>query len=148
MLLLLPLACAPLAVGFIWRMMYHPDFGVITWLVSSLGFNAPNFLGNRSTAMMSIIVFDVWQWTPFITFIVLAGLQSLPKEPFEAAAIDGASPFRVFRTLTLPMISQFLLVAFLLRTIDLVRLYDFDHGGPGTATETLAGICTELALSI
>ena len=142
MILLLPLASAPLAVGLIWRMMYHPDFGIIPWFVSQLGFQAPNFLGSSSTAMLSIIIFDVWQWTPFVAFIVLAGLQSLPKEPFEAAAIDGASPLKVFRTLTLPMLSQFLLVAFLLRVIDLVRAYDqifaLTMGGPGTATETLA----------
>lgn len=141
-LLLVPMACAPLAIGLIWRSMYHPEFGAITYLTKLLGFKPPNFLGDSSTAMFSIIAFDVWQWTPFITFIVLAGLQALRREPYEAAEIDGASGWQVFRKLTLPMLTPLLLVAFLLRLLDLIRYYDgiyaLTMGGPGTATETLS----------
>lgn len=141
-LLLIPMACAPLAIGLIWRSMYHPEFGVWTYFAKALGFQAPNFLGNKATALMSIVVFDVWQWTPFVTFIVLAGLGALRKEPYEAAQIDGASGWQVFRHLTLPMLTPLLFVAFLLRLLDLIRYYDgiyaLTMGGPGTATETIS----------
>jgi multiple sugar transport system permease protein len=141
-LMLLPLACAPLAIGLIWRMMYSADFGVWTYLVRGIFGHAPDFLGNTQTALGSIVVFDVWQWTPFVTFIVLAGLQSLRQEPYEAAAIDGASGWQVFTKLTLPMLRPLIFLAFLFRMIDLTRYYDgiyaMTQGGPGTATETIS----------
>jgi multiple sugar transport system permease protein len=140
-LLILPLAAAPAAVGLVWRYMYHPDFGVYNAIVSAVGLPERNWLGNVHLAMPSVIVFDVWQWTPFVALIVLAGLQSLPKEPFEAAALDGASTWQVLRRLTFPMLAPVLTLVFVLRSIDAIRLYDaivsLTHGGPGTATETL-----------
>jgi multiple sugar transport system permease protein len=140
-LLILPLAAAPAAVGLVWRYMYHPDFGVYNAIVLMLGLPERNWLGAVDLAMPSVIVFDIWQWTPFVALIVLAGLQSLPKEPFEAAELDGASTWQVLRRLTFPMLSPVLTLVFVLRTIDAIRLYDaivsLTHGGPGTATETL-----------
>lgn len=140
-LLILPLAAAPAAVGLVWRYMYHPDFGVYNAIVSAVGLSERNWLGNVHLAMPSVIVFDVWQWTPFVALIVLAGLQSLPKEPFEAAELDGASTWQVLRRLTFPMLAPVLTLVFVLRSIDAIRLYDaivsLTHGGPGTATETL-----------
>jgi multiple sugar transport system permease protein len=140
-LLILPLAAAPAAVGLVWRYMYHPDFGVYNAIMSALGLPERNWLGAVRLAMPSVILFDVWQWTPFVALIVLAGLQSLPKEPFEAAELDGASNWQVFRRLMLPMLAPVLTLIFVLRTIDAIRLYDaivsLTHGGPGTATETL-----------
>lgn len=140
-LLILPLAAAPAAVGLVWRYMYHPDFGVYNAIMSMLGLPERNWLGDVKLAMASVIVFDVWQWTPFVALIVLAGLQSLPKEPFEAAELDGASTWQVFRRLILPMLAPVLTLVFVLRAIDAIRLYDaivsLTHGGPGTATETL-----------
>lgn len=140
-LLLLPLAAAPAAVGLIWRYMYHPDFGVYNFLISALGLPEQNWLGNYRLAMASVIVFDIWQWTPFVAIITLAGLQALPKEPFEAAELDGASTWRVLRKLTFPMLMPVLTLVFVLRSIDAIRLYDpivmLTGGGPGTATETL-----------
>jgi multiple sugar transport system permease protein len=140
-LLILPLAAAPAAVGLVWRYMYHPDFGVYNAIMSILGLPEQNWLGDVSLAMPSVIIFDIWQWTPFVALIVLAGLQSLPKEPFEAAELDGASTWQVLRRLTFPMLSPVLTLVFVLRTIDAIRLYDaivsLTHGGPGTATETL-----------
>jgi multiple sugar transport system permease protein len=92
-------------------------------------------------AMMGVILADVWQWTPFMVLIMLAGLRSLPKEPFEAAAIDGANAFQVFFKLTLPMMSKVIAIAVLIRGIDLLRAFDYvkvmTDSGPGTATETL-----------
>jgi len=140
-LLILPLAAAPAAVGLVWRYMYHPDFGVYNAIMSILGLPERNWLGAVKLAMPSVIVFDVWQWTPFVALIVLAGLQSLPKEPFEAAELDGASTWQVLRRLTFPMLTPVLTLVFVLRAIDAIRLYDaivsLTHGGPGTATETL-----------
>lgn len=141
-LLIAPMACAPLAIGLIWRSMYHPEFGVWTYFAKFFGVEGINFLGQRSTAMMSVIIFDVWQWTPFVTFIVLAGLQSLRREPYEAANIDGASNWQVFSRLTFPMMIPLLFVAFLLRLLELIKYYDgiyaLTMGGPGTSTETLS----------
>lgn len=141
-LLLLPVAAAPIAVGLTWRYMYHTDFGVFNHIVSLLGLSEHNWLGDTATAMPSVILFDVWQWTPFVALIVLAGLQSLPKEPFEAAEVDGASSWQVFRIITLPMLAPLLLFVFLLRVIDAIRIYDpifaLTRGGPGSATETMS----------
>jgi len=140
-LLILPLAAAPAAVGLVWRYMYHPDFGVYNAIMSMLGLPERNWLGAVNLAMPSVIVFDIWQWTPFVALIVLAGLQSLPKEPFEAAELDGASTWQVLRRLTFPMLGPVLTLVFVLRSIDAIRLYDaivsLTHGGPGTVTETL-----------
>lgn len=140
-LLILPIASAPAAVGLVWRYMYHPDFGVYNGILSALGLPEQNWLGDVRLAMPSVIVFDIWQWTPFVALIVLAGLQSLPKEPFEAAELDGASTWQVLRRLTFPMLAPVLTLVFALRSIDAIRLYDailsLSHGGPGTATETL-----------
>lgn len=140
-LLILPLAAAPAAVGLVWRYMYHPDFGVYNAIMSMVGLRERNWLGSKYLAMPSVIVFDIWQWTPFVALIVLAGLQSLPKEPFEAAELDGASTWQVLRRLTFPMLTPVLTLVFVLRTIDAIRLYDaivsLTNGGPGTVTETL-----------
>ncbi|UCE55918.1 MAG: sugar ABC transporter permease, partial [Desulfobacterales bacterium] len=140
-LLLLPLAAAPAAVGLIWRYMYHPDFGVYNGIMSMFGLPERNWLGSTTLALPSVMVFDIWQWTPFVAIITLAGLQSLPKEPFEAAELDGASIWQVHRRITFPMLAPVLTLVFVLRSIDAIRLYDpivmLTHGGPGTATETL-----------
>ncbi|MGE5605210.1 MAG: carbohydrate ABC transporter permease, partial [Bacteroidota bacterium] len=134
-LFLLPLASAPAAVGMIWRYLYDSDFGVYNEALKAIGLQPLNWLGNSNVALFSIIIFDVWQWTPFILLITLAGLQSLPKEPFEAAELDGASTFRVLRRLTFPMLAPVLTFIFILRSIDAARLYDpiatTTRGGPG-----------------
>ncbi len=140
-LFLLPLASAPAAVGMIWRYLYDSDFGVYNAALKAIGLSPINWLGDPHFALASIIIFDVWQWTPFVMLITLAGLQSLPKEPFEAAALDGASMFTVLRKLTFPLLSPVLTLIFILRSIDAARLYDpiatTTRGGPGTATETV-----------
>jgi len=155
-LLLLPLAAAPAAVGLIWRYMYHPEFGVIGYFFNNNDFikgitgRDINFLGDLKLALPSVIIYDIWQWTPFVALIVLAGLQSLPKEPFEAAELDGASTWQVLSRLTFPMLSPVITLVFLLRTIDALRLYDavysLTRGGPGTATETLTFYLYRLGL--
>ncbi len=140
-LLLLPLAAAPAAVGLIWRYMYHPDFGVFNSFMQLLGLPPQNWLGSTTLALPCVMVFDIWQWTPFVAIIALAGLQALPKEPFEAAELDGASIWQIHRKITFPMLAPVLTLVFVLRSIDAIRLYDpivmLTAGGPGTATETL-----------
>lgn len=149
-LIILPLATSPLAVGLIWRYMYHPEFGVFNYLLTQVGISEQNWLGDVDLAMYSVIAFDVWQWTPFVILITLAGLQALPKEPFEAAALDGASTFRVLRTLTFPMLTPVLTLVFVLRAIDAIRLYDavisLTGGGPGTSTEVVSFYLYRLGL--
>lgn len=149
-LFILPLAASPVAVGLIWRYMYHPEFGVYNGILSALGLPEQNWLGSPQLAMPSVIVFDVWQWTPFVALIVMAGLQSLPREPFEAARLDNASTFRVLRTLTFPMLTPVLTLVFVLRSIDAVRLYDavfsLTQGGPGQATEVVTYYLYRLGL--
>ena len=139
---ILPLAMAPAVTGLFWRYLYDTQFGPFNYFISALGLPwRPNWLGDIKLGMASLIIFDTWLWVPFVTLIVLAGLQSLPKEPFEAAELDGASTFRIFRTLTLPMLGPVLTLVFILRTIDLLRLYDsvatLTRSGPGDTTETL-----------
>ncbi len=149
-LFILPLAVSPYAVGLIWRYMYHPDFGVYNQLMTFVGLPEQNWLSDPGLAMASIIAYDVWQWTPFVTLITLAGLQALPKEPFEAARLDNASPWRVLRTLTFPMLAPVLTLVLVLRAMDAVRLYDavvsLTAGGPGTSTEVLTYYLYRLGL--
>ncbi|MEW6229461.1 MAG: sugar ABC transporter permease, partial [Bacillota bacterium] len=141
-LMLLPVTAAPIAVGLVWRYMYHADFGIINYLVEQVGLSRRNWLGEPSIAMLSIIAFDVWQWTPFVAFVISAGLHALSREPFEAAQVDGAPRWLVFKSLIVPMLAPLWVFVFLLRVIDAVRLYDpiyaLTRGGPGTATETLS----------
>ena len=141
-LMLLPVAAAPIAMGLVWRYMYHADFGIFNFLVERIGLARRNWLGESSIAMFAIVLFDVWQWTPFVAFVISAALHALPREPFEAAQVDGASKWLVFRSLIVPLIAPVWFFVFLLRIIDAVRLYDpiyaLTRGGPGTATETLS----------
>ncbi|MBC7217877.1 MAG: sugar ABC transporter permease [Candidatus Caldatribacterium sp.] len=141
-LMLLPVAVAPIAMGLVWRYMYHADFGIFNFLVERIGLARRNWLGEPSIAMFAIILFDVWQWTPFVAFVLSAALHALPREPFEAAQVDGAPKWLVFKSLIVPMIAPVWFFVFLLRVIDAVRLYDpiyaLTRGGPGTATETLS----------
>ena len=141
-LLLVPMLLPPVVVAVIWRLIYNPDFGVLNGTLKSLGVNTASltWTSGEGTALMSVILVDVWQWTPFMFLLLLAGLQALPVEPFEAARVDGASPLATFRLLTLPLLQPVILVALLLRTMDLLRVFDqifiLTQGGPGFATET------------
>lgn len=140
-LLILPLATSAAVTGLFWRYLYDTQFGVMNWMLGNLGLPEPNWLGDYTIALWSVVLFDIWQWTPFVALIALAGLQALPKEPFEAAELDGASRWRVLTTLTFPLLKPVLFLVLVLRTIDCVRLYDavavLTRGGPGTATETM-----------
>lgn len=137
------LVIPPAIVGMMFLLMQDPQFGVLTWIFVRIGIldQAAPILATPSTALAGVLLAEIWQWTPFMVLIFLAGLRSLPPEPFEAAAIDGASAWQMFRRLTLPMMSRVIAVAILLRGIDLFRAFDYvfvmTSGGPGTATYTL-----------
>ncbi len=142
-LMTLPLVVPPAVTGMMFLLMYDSSFGVISNSLYALNLLSPDapILGTSSTALWGVIVADVWQWTPFMVLIMLAGLRALPREPFEAASIDGASGIQSFFYLTLPMMSKIIALAILIRGIDLFRIFDYvkvmTDSGPGTATETL-----------
>jgi multiple sugar transport system permease protein len=139
-LLLLPMMATPVAVGYTWRMLYHVTNGPINHILQVLHLSAGKWLSSGKTALISVIITDVWQWTPFVFIIVLAGLQSLPREPFEAAEVDGASRLQSFYYLTLPMIWPILVIVILLRMVEAIKIFDIvfvmTAGGPGISTET------------
>lgn len=143
-LLLIPMMLAPVAVGLMWKLMLQGEFGMLTHYLRVIGLldprNAP--LGNYDLVMPTVMLVDVWEWTPFVTLVVLAGLLSLPREPFEAAVMDGAQPWQVFRDITLPLMRPIIALVLLLRGIDAFKEFDkvfiLTGGGPGTATELLS----------
>lgn len=138
------LVIPPAIAGMMFLLMEDPQFGAITYFLNSLGIldKTTPILATSSLALTGVMVAEIWQWTPFMVLIFLAGLRSLPAEPYEAAMIDGASAFQMFRRLTLPMMSRVIAVAILLRGIDLFRVFDYvfvmTSGGPGTATYSLS----------
>lgn len=142
-LMTLPLVVPPAVTGMMFLLMYNNSFGVISRTLQSIGLLDPAkpLLSSHETALWAVMVADIWQWTPFMVLIMMAGLRALPKDPFEAAAIDGANALQAFRRLTLPMLSKIIAIAVLIRGIDLFRVYDYvkvmTDSGPGTATETL-----------
>ena len=139
-LLMLPMMATPVAVGYIWRMLYHVTNGPINHVLRVLHLPIGMWLSDGSTSLMSVIFTDIWQWTPFAFIILLAGLQSLPTEPFEAAKVDGASSLQTLYYLTLPMIRPILVIVFLLRMVEAIKIFDIIYvmtaGGPGMSTET------------
>ena len=143
-LMLLPLVIPPAVVGMMFLLMENSQFGIISWLLTEMGLISPDepLLVSSTTALIGVMIADIWQWTPFITLIMLAGLRSLPREPFEAAVLDGAKFSHMLFSLALPMMSRVIAVATLVRGIDLFRTFDYvfvmTSGGPGIATQTLS----------
>jgi len=143
-LLTLTLVIPPAITGMMFLLMEDPEFGVLTYILEAMGILSGQdpILATSSTALAGVMLADIWQWTPFMVLIFLAGLRSLPQEPYEAAMLDGASAFQTFRRITLPMMSKVIAVAVLIRGIDLFRAFDYmfvmTSGGPGTSTYTLS----------
>ncbi|AHK46016.1 sugar ABC transporter permease [Ensifer sp. 1H6] len=140
--LMIPMMLPPVAVAITWKIIYEPQFGVLNEIMFRLGLPLQAWAGDVNLAMFSIIVADVWQWTPFIFLLMLAGLASLPVEPYEAAALDGASSWRQFWDLTLPFLKPVIAIALLLRVMDALRLFDLvfilTGGGPADRTKVLS----------
>jgi multiple sugar transport system permease protein len=141
-IVLLPLMVAPVIAAIMIRWMFNDQFGVVNALLDALGIAPVTWLTQRSTAFFVILLTDVWLWTPWFALLLLAGLQSLPSEPFEAAKIDAASIWRTFRFITLPMLRPVIVVCVVIRTIDAFRTFDtvwtISGGGPARATEVFS----------
>ncbi|WP_139973334.1 MULTISPECIES: carbohydrate ABC transporter permease [Brucella/Ochrobactrum group] len=137
----MPMMATPVAVALVWTMMYHPQLGVLNYLLSLVGIPPQEWIFNQSTVIPSLVVVETWQWTPLVMLIVLGGLASMPRDPFESAEIDGANGWQKFRYITLPMILPFIMVAVIIRSIDALKSFDIIYamtqGGPGTASETI-----------
>ena len=137
--LMIPMVIAPVVVGIVWRLLYSSDVGLLSYGVQCLTGHPISVLSNPSLALPGIILVDIWEWTPFMFLILLAGIQSLPQEPFEAARVDGSGPWTTFRHLTLPMLRPVIVVAVLIRALDAFTVFDqvfvLTQGGPGLATE-------------
>lgn len=142
-LLLAPIIMSPIVSGLIWGYLYNPEFGVINFFLNKIfGIKDIVFLGDTRYAFTACMIVDIWQWTPYMFLILLAGLQAIPTEPYEAAQIDGASSVQTFWYLTLPLISPLILISLLLRTIDACKIFDTIYvltgGGPASVTESLS----------
>jgi len=139
-LFILPMMIAPVVVGLMWRYMYHPTVGTFNRALDSLGLPTVDWLGQH--ALLSVIVADIWQWTPFIFILSLAALQSLPRSAIEAARIDGATAWQQIVYIKLPLMMPVLIVTCLLRLIDAFKVLEvilvMTEGGPGLSTEILA----------
>ncbi len=138
-MLLTPMFITPIAVGLMFRFLLNQQLGVIPYLLDGLGIRIDWF--GPGLALFSIILIDVWQWTPFMLLLLLAGLESLPRAPFEAARIDGASAWMTFSRVTLPLMKPVLLVAIIIRGLDAFKVFEYIYaitrGGPGQSTETI-----------
>ncbi len=141
-LLLLPMMVTPIVAALMWQMMFNNEYGPVRFFLNALGIErVPIWLGDPSTALYAIVIVDSWQWAPMFMLFILAGLQTIPNEYYEIAALEGASPVQVFRHIIIPFVQPILLVVVLLRGIDVIKLFDvifvLTRGGPGTATETM-----------
>jgi multiple sugar transport system permease protein len=141
-ILLCPLLMNPVVVGLIWRMFLHPTLGIVNYLLSYVGVGPVNWLGSTKVAIWTIILVDIWHQVSFMIVLLLAGLSALPREPYEAARVDGASPLQSFWHIALPLMGPVIIVTMLIRLIFAVKTYDLVYimtrGGPGVATDFIS----------
>ena len=134
-LLLLPLMTAPALAALMWKLMTNPNFGILSYFASLIGLPDFKWASDPATALLTVVLVDVWVYTPFIMILLLAGLRSLPKAPFEAAALDGVPRSFVFFRITLPMLMPYIITATLFRLLDSIQQFDIIYamtqGGPG-----------------
>lgn len=135
MVMVAPLMIAPVIGALIWKLMMQPSVGILNDILALVGMKGIEWAASPKTALFSVVLIDVWIFTPFMALLILAGLQSMPKEPFEAARVDGGSAWFTFKTLTLPLLSPFLIIALVFRLIDSLKMFDIIYamtgGGPG-----------------
>ena len=138
---IMPMMATPVAVALVWTMMFHPQQGVLNYLLSLFGLPPSLWVYSPTLVIPSLVLVEVWHWTPLVMLIVLGGLAALPSEPYESARLDGASEWQLFRFITLPLVAPFIAVAAVIRTIDALKTFDTIYvitgGGPGTASETI-----------
>jgi multiple sugar transport system permease protein len=141
-ILVLPMLITPIVVGVMWRALLNPEWGVVNWAIAQFGYEAPNWLGSVEMAMKTLVLVDVWQWTPFVFIIVFARMQVLPRDVYEAAKIDGAGRLATFRHITLPLLTPAIAFAAIFRAVDAFRSFDLvyglSYGGPARSTTTLS----------
>jgi len=140
-LFIMPMMATPVAIALVWTMMFHPQLGVLNYLLTSVGLPPSAWVYESGTVIPTLVMVETWQWTPLVMLIVLGGLASLPTDPYEAAMLDGANLWQVFYHVTLPLVWPFIMVAAVIRGIDALKAFDtifvISNGGPGTASETV-----------
>ena len=141
-LMLLPVVATPVALGMVWQLILEPNIGFANVVLKALGLEPRLFIATTSfESMICLILIDVWEWTPMVMLMVYGGLMTIPQDPYESALIDGANKWQTFRKITLPLASSSILIAVLMRLIDVVKTYDIIYattqGGPSFATETI-----------
>jgi multiple sugar transport system permease protein len=138
---IMPMMATPVAVALVWTMMFHPQLGVLNYLLDLVGLPPSLWVYSPATVIPSLVLVEVWHWTPLVMLIVLGGLAALPTEPYESALLDGASQWQMFRHITWPLVLPFIVVAAIIRMIDALKAFDtifvITQGGPGTASETI-----------
>lgn len=138
--LIFPMMIAPVIATLIWKMMMQPSVGILNPMLNSIGLPSLEWAAVPETALFSVVLIDVWMFTPFAALIMLAGLRSFPQGPFEAARVDGASFWFTFRNLTLPMLTPFILIVIIFRFMDSLKMFDIifamTEGGPGNTLMT------------
>jgi len=138
---IMPMMATPVAIALVWTMMFHPQLGVLNYLLSLVGLPPQLWVFHPATVIPSLVLVETWQWTPLVMLIVLGGLAAIPTEPYESAQIDGAGMWQMFRYITLPLILPFIFIAAMIRTIDAVKSFDIifaiTQGGPGSASGTI-----------
>ena len=142
LILLMPLLINPVVVALIWRMFLHPELGIVNYLLGLVGIAKVNWLGDPVIAFWTVVLTDIWHQVSFMIVLLLAGLSALPKEPYEAARMDGASTLQSFIHVTLPLMRPVIVVTLLIRLIFAVKTFDLVYvmtrGGPGTATDLIS----------
>jgi multiple sugar transport system permease protein len=140
-LFLLPMVATPVAMGLVWLLIYEPTIGVANMLLKSLGLKPMLWLASETQVIPSLVLVDVWEWTPMVALIVMAGLSTLPSDPYEAADVDGATVWQKFANITLPLLKPTIIIAVMLRLIDVLKTFDIIYsttqGGPNLKSETL-----------
>ncbi len=141
-LMLIPMMIAPTVVGVLWKMIYKARYGALNYLLEMVGIQGPDWLADKTAALAGLLIADIWEWTPYMAILLLAGLQSLPRETYEAAYVDGSSPWQAFKNMTIPLMKPFIFLAVFLRIIDAWKTFDLvfgvTRGGPGDFTESIA----------
>jgi multiple sugar transport system permease protein len=137
--LILPMMLTPVAVGVIWKLMLNPEVGIVNYLIRAVGLPGPQWLSDPDLALPTVALVDVWQWTPLMFLIILTGLRALPIEVLEAAQVDGAGYWQRLVSVVLPLMKRVVVVALILRFVDVVRTYDaiyvLTRGGPASRTD-------------
>jgi multiple sugar transport system permease protein len=137
----MPMMATPVAIALVWTMMFHPQLGVLNYLLSLVGLPPSLWVYDPSTVILTLVMVEVWHWTPLVMLIVLGGLAALPTDPYDSALVDGATSWQMFRYITLPLLMPYIMIVLVIRSIDALKVFDtifvITQGGPGTASETL-----------